>query len=79
MERVEQIRCVFLLLVQKTNRQMFWWGRFRQTVETFMLSLIVLQDDLLRRRRNSRLYLHTYQSRGVCGSFAFISSYFFIF
>lgn len=34
---------------------MFWWGKFRQTVETFILPLIVLPGE----RRNSRLYLHT--------------------
>lgn len=58
MEKFEQIRCVFLLLVQITNRLMFWWGKFRHTVETFMLSLIVLAGNLLRRPEIVD-YLHT--------------------
>lgn len=36
---------------------MFWWGKFRQKVETFMLSLIVVAGNLVRGRRNSRQYL----------------------
>lgn len=69
LKRLSRLDLVFLLLVQKANRLIFWWGKFRQTVETFMLSLIVLPVNLLRCRRNSRQYLHT---------FAFVSSYFLI-